>query len=87
MFVFFHGGVWQFGDRAQHRNLGEALAARGIVTVVAGYRLTPQVRHPDHVKDAAAAVAWTLAHVEEHGGDPDRVDGGGRPRRRGQRPR
>ncbi len=77
VFVFFHGGVWQFGDRAQVANVGEALAARGIVTVVAGYRLTPQVVHPAHVQDAAAVVAWTIAHAAEHGGDPTRVVVGG----------
>jgi acetyl esterase/lipase len=75
--VFFHGGVWQFGDRESVANVGEALAARGIVVVVASYRLTPQVVHPAHVQDAAAAVAWTLAHVADHGGDPARVVVGG----------
>src|SRR5688572_24691914 len=37
VFVFFHGGVWQGGDRSHYAHLGEALAARGIVAVVAGY--------------------------------------------------
>lgn len=77
VFVFFHGGVWQGGDRSRYAHLGEALAARGVVTVVAGYRLTPRVVHPAHVEDAAAAVAWTLANAARFGGDPARVVVGG----------
>ncbi len=71
--VFFHGGVWQRGDKDEHRNVGEAFAKRGIVTAVANYRLTPAVRHPAHAQDAARAVAWIIRHAAEYGGRPDRV--------------
>jgi acetyl esterase/lipase len=37
--VFFYGGAWNRGERADYRFVGEALAARGIVTMVADYRL------------------------------------------------
>ena len=55
MVVFFYGGSWNRGDRAQYRFVGEALAARGIVTVIPDYRLYPEVRYPDFLKDNAAA--------------------------------
>jgi len=71
--IFFHGGVWQQGDKSEYRNIGEAFAARGILTAVANYRLTPAVRHPEHVRDAARAVAWMTRHAAEFGGRPDRV--------------
>ncbi len=71
--VFFHGGVWQGGDRDEYRNIGEAFAARGILTLIASYRLTPAVRHPEHVRDAARAVAWAFQHVTEYGGRADRI--------------
>ena len=35
--VFFYGGSWNRGDRAEYRFVGEALAARGIVTVPAAF--------------------------------------------------
>jgi len=73
MVVFFYGGSWRRGERAQYRFLGEALASRGIVTVVADYRLYPDVRYPDFLADSAAAVAWSLAHAAEFGADPKRV--------------
>jgi acetyl esterase/lipase len=37
------------------------------------YRLSPAVKHPEHVKDVARAFAWTRKHIKEYGGDPDRI--------------
>lgn len=71
--LFFHGGVWQVGDREQYRHVGAAFARRGILTAVVNYRLTPSVRHPGHVRDAARAVAWAVRHASEFGGRADRV--------------
>jgi acetyl esterase/lipase len=71
--LFFHGGVWQQGDKSAYTNVGQALARRGIVTLVVNYRLTPTVRHPGHAQDAARAVAWALENVERFGGRKDRV--------------
>lgn len=71
--VFFYGGSWSSGDRRDYAFVGEALAARGIITVVADYRLYPQVSYPDFLKDSAQAVAWTLQHISASGGDPQRL--------------
>lgn len=71
--VFFYGGTWHEGERAQYRFLGEALAARGIVALVADYRLYPEVRYPDFLPDCARAVAYALDHAALYGGDPRRV--------------
>lgn len=71
--VFFYGGSWNSGERGDYRFVGEALASRGIVTVVADYRLYPQVRYPDFLHDAAQAVAWTEREIARYGGDPQRV--------------
>jgi acetyl esterase/lipase len=57
LLVFFHGGSWQYGDKADYRFLGAALAARGVETAVVNYRLHPEVIHPGFVEDAARAVA------------------------------
>jgi acetyl esterase/lipase len=71
--VFFYGGSWNSGNRRDYAFVGEALAERGIVTVLADYRLYPQVRYPDFLTDSARAVAWTLKEIGQHGGDPQRV--------------
>ncbi len=70
--VFFYGGSWNRGEREEYRFVGEALAARGIITVVPDYRLYPEVRYPDFLKDSAAAVAWALREAARLGADPKR---------------
>ncbi|CAB3642664.1 alpha/beta hydrolase [Achromobacter pestifer] len=71
--VFFYGGSWRNGSRADYKFVGDALASRGIMAVIADYRLYPAVSYPDFVEDSARAVAWTLQHIAEYGGDPARV--------------
>ncbi len=67
--VFFYGGSWTTGNRADYRFVGEALASRGIVTVIADYRLYPQVRYPEFLRDSAAAVAWAYRNAGQYGGE------------------
>lgn len=71
--VFFYGGAWNRGERADYRFAGEALAARGMLVMVADYRLHPQVRYPEFVRDSALAVAHALAHAAHWQADPTRV--------------
>lgn len=71
--IFFYGGNWNSGSRGQYGFVGKALASRGIMTVVADYRLSPQVAYPTFVEDAAQAVSWTLKHIGEYGGNADNV--------------
>jgi acetyl esterase/lipase len=71
--VFFYGGSWSKGERADYRFVGEALASQGIVAVVADYRLSPAVRYPVFVQDSARAVRWARDHAAEYGADPARL--------------
>lgn len=71
--VFFYGGSWNDGARQDYRFVGQALASRGLVAVVADYRLYPEVRYPDFLLDAAQAVAWTQQHIARYGGDPQQL--------------
>ncbi|WOI44692.1 alpha/beta hydrolase [Acidovorax sp. BLS4] len=71
--VFFYGGSWNSGERGDYLFLGEALAARGVLTMVADYRLYPEVRYPEFLQDSALAVAYGLDHAAQWGGDPKRV--------------
>ena len=71
--VFFYGGSWNSGERADYQFVGEALASRGILTVVADYRLYPQVRYPDFLIDSASALGWGLDNAAHLGGNPKRV--------------
>ncbi|MET0984763.1 MAG: alpha/beta hydrolase [Steroidobacteraceae bacterium] len=71
--VFWHGGSWATGDKADYRFVGNALAKRGVVAVLPNYRLYPAVKFPAFIEDAAAAVAWVQAHAAQRGGDPQRI--------------
>ena len=71
--VFFYGGSWKRGDRADYRFMGEAFASQGYVTVVPDYRLYPEVRFPAFVEDAADAVRWVHRNIALYGGNPDRI--------------
>jgi acetyl esterase/lipase len=71
--VFFYGGSWNSGARADYQFVAEAMAARGVLTLVADYRLYPEVRYPDFLTDSAQALAFGLDQVAHLGGDPKRV--------------
>lgn len=74
--LFVHGGTWMVGDkdfRGIYRGVGKELARQGVVTVLMNYRLSPLVRHPEHVRDVARAFAWAVHHIAEYGGDPARI--------------
>ena len=71
--VFFYGGSWTAGERADYRFVGAALAERGVLTLVADYRLYPAVRYPSFLEDSAAALAYAFGEAGRLGGDPKRV--------------
>ncbi|MBI1830359.1 MAG: alpha/beta hydrolase [Planctomycetes bacterium] len=74
--VLVHGGAWLVGDNrccGLYTSVGEYLASQGFVVVMPNYRLSPAVKHPEHVRDVARAFAWTQRHVGEFGGRGDRI--------------
>jgi acetyl esterase/lipase len=71
--IFWYGGSWVKGSKAQYRFVGEALAEHGFVAVLPDYRLYPQVSFPLFDEDGARAVAWVQEHIRDFGGDPRRI--------------
>ncbi len=70
---FIYGGSWSSGAKGTYFFVGNALAARGYVTVIADYRLVPEVRFPGFVEDGARALAFVRTRIDGYGGDPDRI--------------
>jgi acetyl esterase/lipase len=68
--VFFYGGGWTSGAKADYAWIGAALARHGYVAVVPDYRLYPQAHWPQFLEDGAASVRWARDHVASYGGDP-----------------
>jgi acetyl esterase/lipase len=71
--VFWHGGRWSFGDKADYRFVGAALAELGYVVMVPNYRHYPEVKMPGFMDDAAGAALWASAHGAEFGADANRL--------------
>jgi acetyl esterase/lipase len=49
----------------------------GFCVVCPNYRLSPKVKHPEHVKDVAKAFAWVVENVTKYGGDAKKIVVGG----------
>ena len=71
--VFFYGGAWEAGNKADFLFAAEALTSRGYVVVMPDYRLYPEVIFPLYMDDAARAVKWTFDNIARFGGDPGKV--------------
>jgi acetyl esterase/lipase len=71
--IFFYGGHWQTGEKADYRFVGQALASRGFVAVLPDYRLYPEVTFPGFVQDGAATVRWVRDNISKFGGDPGKI--------------
>jgi acetyl esterase/lipase len=71
--VFWHGGRWSFGDKADYRFVGAALAELGYVAVLPNYRHYPDVKMAGFMDDAACAGRWAAAHAGEFGANASRL--------------
>jgi acetyl esterase/lipase len=71
--VFIHGGGWRAGSKNMAVAHGLTFASHGIGFVSVGYRLSPKVSHPEHIKDVAQAFAWVVHHLGKRGADVKRV--------------
>ncbi|MFN2502428.1 MAG: alpha/beta hydrolase [Pyrinomonadaceae bacterium] len=77
--IFFFGGGWTMGDVAQFEEQSKYLAKRGMVAIVADYRVFG--RHKtgpfEAIADAKSAIRWTRSHAKALGIDPKRIAAAG----------
>jgi acetyl esterase/lipase len=71
--IFFYGGGWEAGEKADYKFVAEALTSQGMIVVIPDYRVFPEAVFPEFIEDAAQAVAWTRKHIAEFGGDPEQL--------------
>jgi acetyl esterase/lipase len=71
--LFIHGGGWRNGSKNGFAKQGQLLARNGVGVVAVNYRLSPKVKHPEHIKDVARAFAWTHQNIAKYGGRPDQL--------------
>ncbi len=73
MLFFIYGGGWNSGFRLEYEFVGRAFAAAGFITVIAEYRLVPEIRYPVFLEDCGLALTEALKVLPAHGADPSRV--------------
>ena len=62
--IWFHGGGLTSGEKY----IPEELKEKGIAVVTVNYRLSPKVKHPCYVEDAAMAIKWVYDNIHRYGG-------------------
>ena len=67
--IWFHGGSLTMGKT----EIPSALKNQGYTVVGVDYRLSPKVKAPAYIEDAAAATAWVFNHIIEFGGNPKSI--------------
>lgn len=79
--LYVHGGGYQKVNPHRGHDVALGLVREGYAVALVGYRLSPgvgqafdpdRIRHPDHVRDLAAATRWMVDHASEYGMHPHR---------------
>ena len=65
IFLYFHGGGLECGDKSCAAVFAPYLNDRGIAVVSANYRMYPDNKYPDFIYDAAKTVAWANEYMRE----------------------
>ncbi len=72
--VFFHGGGWLQGNKADGAGRLMTFVRTGkYAGVSVGYRLSGEATWPAQLHDCKAAIRWVRAHADQYGLDPDRI--------------
>jgi acetyl esterase/lipase len=73
--IFFFGGGWNGGTPTQFESQARHFANRGMVTVLADYRVKSRhgVKPIQCVADAKSCVRWVRSNAGRLGIDPDRI--------------
>ncbi len=74
--IFFYGGCWGACytlPKEEYLFVAETIVSHGYVTVIADYRLFPDVRFAEIMGDAKRAVEWVKNNIVNYKGDPDKL--------------
>jgi arylformamidase len=75
--IYIHGGFWRRLDKADSSLVASGLVPAGVSVVCINYALAPAVSVAEIVRQCREATRWTLEHVAEWDGAPERVFVGG----------
>ncbi|WP_210150758.1 alpha/beta hydrolase [Chryseobacterium scophthalmum] len=67
--IWFHGG----GITGGQKEIPEELKNKGVAVVGVNYRLSPKVKAPKYIEDAAAATTWVFENIKNYGGNNEKI--------------
>ena len=71
--IFYYGGNWDSGERADYKFAAEALVSHGYIVVVPDYRVYPEVLFPALMADPVSAAKWVKTNIKKYNGDANKV--------------
>lgn len=71
--IFVHGGNWDSGNKEIYNFFGKNFARKGVIVVVVGYSLSPQLNYNGMTRQVSQAINWTLQNIKNYNGDPEQV--------------
>ena len=67
--IWFHGG----GITGGEKHIPDELKNKGVAVIAVNYRLSPKVKAPKYIEDAAATTAWVFNNIKKYGGSEDLI--------------
>jgi acetyl esterase/lipase len=67
LFVYFHGGGLVSGSRKGVENFSKTLAKNNIATASVEYRMYPNAKFPDFIRDCAYSIRWLKDNIKDYG--------------------
>ncbi|MGJ8619458.1 MAG: alpha/beta hydrolase [Methylophilaceae bacterium] len=71
--LFYYGGGWDSGKKENYLFVAEAFTSKGFLTVIPDYRVFPDVKFPEFMRDPVSAGQWIKESIASYGGDPNNI--------------
>lgn len=71
--IFYYGGNWDSGERADYKFAAEALVGHGYIVVIPDYRVYPELLFPGFMADPVSAAKWVKTNIKKYNGDANKV--------------
>ncbi|CAG8499768.1 12088_t:CDS:1 [Dentiscutata erythropus] len=74
--ILIHGGAWVTGDKKDLESLGKFISSStNFAVALINYRIskTPEIKHPVHINDVAAAISWIYLNSDKYSYRNDRM--------------
>lgn len=67
VFIYFHGGGLEGGDKIDAEPFAGYMVQNGIAVVSCNYRMYPSAVYPEFIRDTAAAIGWVFGNISAYG--------------------